>query len=250
MIKKIFKSLLYIVVTFLIFLPLYSKYLPIKITCNYSTKITGQSMDPILKSGTTISLTRCFKEPDLKEGTIVLFSEGSSLRLGIIRHILKAQNIIYKISDEKTLYNYHDLIITEIKAITNNISTTASAYKTNQNISDFTIKPNEYLKDFYLAKIPKDNDIDKSIPEKTESFSIEKDKFCYSIFPKKDLFDIDIEIINIDTSSKFSLGTNIVFTAATKPNINCDNLTIKSGKYQIDFLLKHQLLVSKTFTVF
>lgn len=207
-------------------------------------------MDPILKSGTNINLTRCFKEIDLKEGTIVLFSDGSSLRLGIIRHILKTQNIIYKISDEKTITNYHDLIITEIKAITNEISTANSVYKTNLNTNDFTLKPNEYLKDFYLAKIPKNNDIDKSIPEKTESFSIEKDKFCYSIFPKKDLYGIDIEIINLDTSERISLRTNIVFTVAAKPNINCDNINIKPGKYRTDYFLKHQLLVSKTFTVY
>jgi len=43
------------------------------VICNFSTKISGESMNPIITSGTSVDLNRCFKENDLTQNTIVLY---------------------------------------------------------------------------------------------------------------------------------------------------------------------------------
>jgi acetylornithine deacetylase/succinyl-diaminopimelate desuccinylase-like protein len=112
------------------------------------------------------------------------------------------------------------------------------------------------ITDFYLAKIPKGTGIETATVERTASFFREKDKFCFVIAPKKNLIGVELEISNTKTGEKVSLGKDIIFTAGSKPNINCLDfgssqgmLNLDPGTYQYRFLMNHQALADIQFEV-
>jgi hypothetical protein len=220
-----------------------------KYLCTYTAQISGQSMSPLLATGSSLSLDRCFNENDLREGTVVLFEDGSSARVGIIRHILSLENRIYKISDEKAPTLYHDKVLEEIVAISNDIETSQSVYVSEGDEDKFILSADEYLSELYLAKIPKGSGLENSEIEKTQTFNLKEDKFCYGIKPKVDMYGVSIEILNIETGSTIIKGENIVFNPSSSVNINCQEFgddmgmfDIKAGKYQFRLLLNHQII--------
>ncbi len=269
-IKKTAKYLLISIVLLVLVAPYWIKLVPTqyfssllgktklvdKYLCNYSTKVSGESMNQIIPPGTSIDLTRCFDVQNLTEGTVVLYQDNSNLRLGIIRHILPLAPIVYKISDEKAPEVLHDIIKSEIVAITHDIDVSGSQYKAKQDIESFILKSGEYLTELYLAKISKGAGIETSTLEKTTIFSLEKDKFCVVIIPKVNLTNVGIVILNTETQDVILSENGIVFNTSTKPNINCIDfgsgqglLSLKKGNYQYRFLLNHQILQDIQFKV-
>lgn len=273
-IKKLAKYLLAIIlvnVLILIFsFPVWIKAIPNKyislltgkvavvdnLVCTFSTQISGESMNPLIAPGGSLELNRCFEEEDLAEGTIVLFKDDSDSRFGIIRHVLPLDQVVYKVSDEKAPELLRDVIKEEIIAINKSVDVSKSKYQAEQKTESFILDSSEFLIDFYLAKIPKGTGIETASLEKTTSFSREEDKFCFVIVPKKNLIGVELEISNTKTGEKVSLGKDIIFTAGSKPNINCLDfgssqgmLNLDPGAYQYRFLMNHQTLADIQFEV-
>lgn len=228
-----------------------------KYLCNFSTRVHGESMSPVVSPGTSILLSRCFEKEDLTESSVVLFNDGSNARLGIIRHILPTNPIVYKVSDEKAPKLFHDVVESEIVGVTHNVDISSSTYKPEKReLESFILKSDKYLSELYLAKIPKGIGIEASTLEKTMVFSTDKDKFCSVIVPKTSLTAVTLEVSDLQTQNTKSLGDNAVFNVSTKPNINCMEfgsgpgmLDLKQGKYSYRFLLNHQVLEEIQFEV-
>ncbi len=269
-ISNLAKSLLFIFIFILLTLPLWLRHLPNnlispligksaltdKFLCQYQIKISGQSMNPLITPGTDIILNRCFNQTDLAIGTIALFNQGQTPHLGIIRHILPLEPIVYKISDEKAPQLLHDCIYGDIIAITNQINTDNSIYRSEKDIQSFIIDSKEFVSDLYLAKIPKGTGIEMSTPQNTTTFSIAKDKFCYVVYPKQKLSNVDTQIIDSSTQQIITQSNSLVFDLNLIPNINCDDfgdakydLNLKPGSYQWRFYLNHQVLADIRFDV-
>jgi len=267
---SLLKSLLFIFLILLLASPLWFRLIPNhlispltgksaltdKYICSYPLHISGQSMDPLVAPGTDITLDRCFKDSDLKIGTIVLFNQGQTPHLGIVRHILPLEPIVYKISDEKAPQLLHDVIVGDIIAITNQINTDNSIYRSEKDIQSFIIDSNDFISDIYLAKIPKGTGIEMSTPQKTTTFLTAEDKFCYVVYPKKKLSNIDTQIIDSSTQKIITQSNGLVFDLNLIPNINCDDfgdgkydLNLKLGSYQWRFYLNHQVLADIHFKV-
>jgi len=269
-IKKITKYLFISIVILVLVSPYWMKFVPTKYfagllgktqlvdkyLCNYSIKVGGQSMNPLIPAGTSVNLTRCFEEQNLIVGAVVLYQDNSNLRFSIIRHVLPTNPIVYKISDEKAPELLHDIVQSEIRGITHDIDVGKSSYKGGQDAESFILKSDEYLTELYLAKIPKGAGIETSTLEKVTTFSLVKDKFCSMIVPKINLTGVEIEVLDAKTQNTISLGKNIVFNTNAKPNINCMDfgsglgmLNLKPGKYYYRFFLNHQILKNIQFEV-
>lgn len=227
-----------------------------KYLCSYPLHISGQSMNPLVTPGTDITLNRCFNQTDLAVGTIVLFNQGQTPHLGIIRHILPLEPLVYKISDEKAPQLLHDCIYEDIIAITNQINTDNSTYRPSQDTQSFIIDSKEFVSDIYLAKMPKGTGIEMSTPQKTTTFSTVEDKFCSVVYPKKKLSNIDTQIIDSSTQQIISQSSGLIFDLNLIPNINClefgnskYDLNLKPGSYQWRFYLNHQILADIHFKV-
>jgi len=232
-------------------LPAIDKYL-----CWYSVKVTGDSMSPIIASGSSIELNRCFDESDLSEGTVVLFGKKSDYHLGIIRHIVLLDPTVYKISNERPNERLQDVVVEEIKAVNNKIDTSRSIYQPQVNPETFILNPEEYVKELYLGKIPKGYGVEITKVKKTNIFSKNKDKFCMVVIPKKELAFVDVEIIDANTKEIVFFHKDIVFAVRSKPNTNCQDFGIKTGMlnlneghYRYRFLLNHQALADILFIV-
>lgn len=269
-IRILFKNLLVLIVLLVLASPLWLKFLPSKyfnifvnkslvinkLVCNFSTKISGESMDPIIAPGTAVKLNRCFDQKDLTENTVIIYKDNSILRFGIIRHILLLDPIVYKISDEKSPDNLRDIVKENIVGITHDFDLSKTKYQFKAKTESFILFSNEFLSDFYLAKIPKGMGIEMTTPEKTTIFSIQKDKFCSVIFPKKKLFGVDSEIIDDKTQKIIPLGKEGIFDLQPNPNINCSEfgssqgmLNLKKGNYHYRLLINHQVLQNIPFIV-
>lgn len=227
-----------------------------KLVCNTSTKISGQSMSPLIKPGSSVDVNRCFEADNLAEGTVVLFNNNQSLRIGIIRHLLPLDPIIYKVSDEKAPELLHDVVKEEITGIIKNIDTSQSKYQTKQDPGSFILDADEFLTDLYLGKIPRGYGIEMATVEKTNIFFKDKDKFCSVFIPKKELRFVDIEIVDDTTQSVVSSSKNIIFGVRPQPNIDCQDFGSGQGMFNLDpgsyhyrFLLNHQVLKDIPFMV-
>jgi len=227
-----------------------------KLLCNFSTKVSGESMNPVITPGTSVGLTRCFAEKDLSQNTVVLYRDGSSLRFGIIRHILSLNPVVYKISDEKAPELLHDIIKEEIVAITHDINVGKSKYQAKQSAESFILSPDDFLSDFYLAKIPKSMGLETATVEKTSLFKSRQDKFCFVILPKKKLTAVASEIVNEETKDAIAQSKDMIFNANPKPNINCQDfgpgpgmLNLDKGSYHYRLLMNHQVLKDVPFTL-
>jgi len=269
-INIIVKNLLILILILLILSPLWIKLVPAKYIsvltgksqladkylCNYSTKVGGESMNPLIAPGSSIAVNRCFEEKDLTEGTVILFNDGANLRFGVIRHILSLDPVVYKVSDEKAPELFHDVVKEEIAGVNKSIDSSGTKYKVKEEAGSFILNANEFFTDLYLAKIPRGMGIEISTVEKTTSFFRQEDKFCSVIIPKKKLTAVDTEIINAETQNKISLGNNIVFNIESKPNTNCMEfgsgpgmLNLDLGTYRYRFLVNHQALADIQFEV-
>lgn len=269
-IKKLIRYLLIALLILILASPLWFKAVPAKyisfltgrsavvdsVVCNFSTRVGGESMNPLVSPGTLLEMNRCFEKEDLTEGTVILFNDDSSLRLGIIRHVLPLDPVVYKVSDEKAAERLHDVTKEEITAITKSVDTGKSGYQPKQETESFILDSSEFLTDFYLAKIPRGAGIENSTVEKATSFSLNEDKFCSVIVPRKNLTAVSTEIINIRAQKTIPLGRSIIFNASSKPNINCMDfgsgqgmLNLDPGIYRYRFLMNHQVLEDIQFEV-
>ncbi|MDD4938415.1 MAG: hypothetical protein PHX34_05440 [Candidatus Shapirobacteria bacterium] len=269
-IKKLLKYLLLLIILLALTSSLWIKVVPQKylspfvgkfpvvdnVICNFSTKISGESMNPIITPGTSVNLNRCFKENDLNQDTVVLYLDNSNFRFGIIRHVLTLNPPVYKISDEKAPELLHDIIKEEIIGVTHNIDVSKTKYKTKQETESFILNADEYLFNLYLGKIPKGYGIEMAEVEKTSQFIKDKDKFCSVISPKKNLLHVDTEIIDSKTNKVVTSAKDIILNINSKPNIDCTDfgsdqgmLNLESGNYQYRFLLNHQVLKDISFTI-
>lgn len=267
------KFLLYSLISLFIVictLPLWIKFVPTKyvtlltgkldvvdsVVCNFSVKVVGESMNPLIAPGSTVKVDRCFGEENLNEGTVIMFDDGSNSRFGIIRHVLALDPVVYKVSDEKASDLLHDVIKAEVIGIASDIDVSDSKYQAKQGVEEFILDADEFLSDFYLASIPRGMGIESSVMKEGTVFSRNEDKFCYVILPKKDLRNIDTEIIDVKTQEIFPQGTGIVFDASITPNINCKEFGIGIGKLDLDtgvyryrLLMDHQVLADVRFEV-
>lgn len=269
-INKIIRLFLVLIFVALVFSPFWIKLVPIKslsgllgkvqvvdkFLCSYSIKASGESMNPIIPAGEKVNLTRCFEEKDLTEGTIVLFNDGENLRFGLIRHVLPLAPIVYIVSNEKFPQGLRSVVKSEIIAIASGVDTKKTKYEKEQDAQSFILKPDEFISELYLAKIPKGQGIETSRLEKANTFSLQKDKFCFFIIPKVKMTTVEIEIQNAASQNITSLGENIVFEKSEKPNINCQDfgsgkgmLNLKQGDYYFRFLLDHQVLENLEFGI-
>ncbi|MGD9129244.1 MAG: hypothetical protein PVJ09_02040 [Candidatus Woesebacteria bacterium] len=269
-IKKLAKYLFCLLILFILLSPLWIKMVPLnylssltgktsvfdKYLCNYSVQVHGDSMAPIISEGSFIGLDRCFIETELTEGTVVLFGKGSNLHLGIIRHVLHLNPVVYKVSNERPHERLQDIIKEEIVAINKDIDTSASNYQAKQSEESFILDPSEFLSDLYLGKIPKGYGVEMAELEKTTLFFREKDKFCSVIVPKKDLVSVDIEIVDTKTQNAVVSNTAVIFNVRPNPNINCMDfgsgqgmLNLNPGNYRYRFLVNHQVLRDIQFSV-
>ncbi len=269
-IKKLAKYWLSTLLILIFVSPLWIKVIPSKyfslltgksavidsVVCNFSTTVGGESMNPLIAPGSSVEISRCFKDEDLTAGTVVLFNDGAHLRFGIIRHILPLNPVVYKVSDEKASGLLHDVIKEEITGIAQSIDTSQSKYQAESKTESFILNANEFLTDLYLAKIPRGRGIEISTVEKTTSFYRQEDKFCAVIVPKKNLTKVDIEIIDTKTQKIISQGSDIVFQVSSKPNIGCEDfgsgrgmLSLDPGSYRYRFLINHQVLADIQFEV-
>ena len=272
MIGKLVKGIVIVLILVVLSSPFWirivpSKYIPAwigntpvdKLLCNYSVNTGGESLKPLVKPG-SLNFSRCIEESDLVEGGVVLFSDTSGTHLGIIRYVLPLDPIIYKVSDEISPDMFHDLVKEEIVGVNNDIDTSLTKYKTEQEAESFVLDPNDFLTDFYIGRIPRGSGIEMSTVEKTASFSRQEDKFCTVIFPKKLLVGVDTEIVNTKTGEVANLGTNSVLDTNLVPNIGCsifsldgstgpETLNLEPGTYLYKFMLKHQVLESVQFEV-
>lgn len=270
LVSSLIKSILFIFLILLISSPLWLKHLPSnlispligksaltdKYLCSYPLHISGQSMNPLIIPGTVITLNRCFKDSDLRQGTIVLYNQGQTPHLGIIRHILPLEPVVYKISDEKAPQLLQDCIDKDIIAITNQINTDNSIYRPGKDSLSFIINFQDFISELYLAKIPKGTGIEMSTPENTTTFSIAEDKFCSVIYPKQKLTNVDTQIIDSQTQQIITESNGLIFDLNRIPNINClefgnskYDLDLKPGSYQYQFFLNHQKLADIHFKV-
>lgn len=227
-----------------------------KLVCDFSTKVSGESIIPIIAPGTSVDLTRCFKENDLTQNTLVLYFDNSNLRFGIIRHILTLNPVVYKVSDEKAPELLHDIIKEEIAGITHNVDVSKTKYQAKKETESFILSSDDFLSDFYLAKIPKGMGLETATVEKTSTFNSQQDKFCFVILPKKNLIGVDGEIVNSETQSTITLGKDMVFNTNLKPNINCMDfgsgqgmLNLEKGNNRYRLLMNHQVLKDIPFTL-
>lgn len=269
-IKKLFKYLFIIVVLLILSFPFWISKVPLQhlsflvgksqiadnYLCKYPIQVSGDSMSPVISQGSSIELNRCFDENDLSEGMVVLFGKDSEYHLGIIRHILPLDPIIYKISSERANERLQDIIKEEIVAISKDIDTSNSSYQLEESLESLILDPKEYVSDLYLGKIPRGYGEEMAEVEGTSTFSKDKDKFCMVVMPKKELAFVDIEIINTQNKETVVSNKNIVFNVQPKPNINCQDfgneqgmLSLSPGSYRYRFLLNHQALADIPFTV-
>lgn len=268
--KKLIKYLLIVSVLFLILSPFWVKLVPMKYLssligrttfvdnylCNYSINVASDSMAPLIAPGSSVGLNRCFEKKDLTVGTIVLFGKNSDLHLGVIRHVLNLDPVIYKISNERPKERLQDMIGEEIVAINKEIDTSGSKYKLDQPEESLILDPNEYLSDFYLGKIPRGFGEEMAEVERTNVFKRDTDKFCMVVVPKKELAFVDIETIDVNTQNIMTSSSNVVFNVRSKPNVNCSDfgsesgmLDLAPGTYRYRFLLNHQVLADMQFEV-
>lgn len=269
-ISKVGRSLLVLVIIGLLASPLWIKFLPNeallpiinnipgteKVLCQYPVNVSGESMSPIVQPGSNLVFDRCYDLSELNEGLLILFKDDSSLRLGIIRHILPTEPPIFKVSGEKSPDRLQDITTTNIVAIEPSIDTSKTKYQAKQDPQTFVIHPDEYLNDLYLAKIPKSSGIENSNLEQTTQFLIDTDKFCFVVEPIKTINEVRLEISDVDSEQIILLGENIIFTTDPQTNINCLDfgknqgmINLDSGKYSFNFFSNHQLLQSIIFEV-
>lgn len=226
------------------------------VVCNFSINVAGESMKPLINPGSSVETNRCFADTDLVEGTVVLFRDDQKQRLGIIRHVLPLDPVIYNVSDEKAPELLHDVIKEEITGIVKGVDGSKSNYQSDQNTESLILNADEFLSDLYVGRIPRGYGVEMAEVEKTTQFTKEKDKFCSVIIPKKELVSVDIEIVNAETKEVVRSSKNIIFNVRSEPNVNCEDfgsgsgmLNLKSGTYQYRFLMKHQVLADVQFEV-
>lgn len=273
--KKIIQSLLIILLIILLTLPFWINLVPVNCfsfligrfdfidnqLCQFSTQIKGEAMAPLIKPNSSVKFDRCFQTKDLNKGTVVLYQDGSTLHVGIIRHVVPSTPIVYKLSNERESDSLQDATETQIKGINKEIDTSSSAYQSVQEAENFVLKSSEYLRDIYLGRIPKGSGIENSDVQKTNQFSSRHDKFCFVISPKKRLAGVDLEIVSNRTQNKIVLGEEVIFGLDPDPNINCfdlaatgssthSSLGLEEGSYQFRFILNHQLLESLDFQIY
>lgn len=269
-IKTLAKSLSIALLILILTSPVWIKTIPTKnisfligrssvidnLLCHFSNKVSGKALDSLVTSGSLITMNRCFKPEDLVVGTLIIFHDNSAPRFGIIRHLIPLDPIVYKVSDEKAPELLHDVVKEEIIGITNNIDISQSKYQAKNRVESFILDSTEFLKDLYLAKIPRSMGLEMATVGKTNNFNNQQDKFCIVIFPRKKLTGVNSEIINQQTKSIISLGKDIVFDTAPSPNINCSEfgsgqgmLNLSPGNYQYRFLVNHQVLFTIPFEI-
>ncbi len=227
-----------------------------KYLCQYSIQVSGDSMAPVVVQGSSIELDRCFDESDLSEGMVVLFGKDEEYHLGIIRHILPLDPIIYKISNERPNERLQDIVREEIVAISKDIDTSNSSYQPKESFDSLILDPKEYVSDLYLGKIPRGYGEEMAEVEKTSIFLRAEDKFCMVVMPKKELAFVDTEIVDAQTKETVISNKKIIFNVRPSPNTNCQDfgegqgmLDLSPGSYRYRFLLNHQALADIPFTV-
>ena len=227
-----------------------------KFVCEFTSEVRGNSMSPLITTGSLLKFNRCFDESDLTEGTMVVIEDNSNSRFGIIRHLLPLDPTVYKVSDEKAPQLLHDVTKEEIIAVNKNLDTSTSVYQPGQENESFILNANDFLSDFYLAKIPRGMGIETSTVKKTILFSRQNDKFCFVIVPHKKLTSVGIEIIDTKAQRTVFQAKNIVFDTNPIPNINCQEfgsgqgmLNLDPGIYRYRFLVSHQALTDIQFEV-
>jgi len=69
------------------------------IKCVYSISVSGQAMEPAIKSGTRLMLSKCFKDKqNMAVGAIVVFTDSGVTKVGRIKEkVVLQEGVFYKI---------------------------------------------------------------------------------------------------------------------------------------------------------
>jgi hypothetical protein len=127
--KKIKNIIIYSLVSLIILLVLLYKFLPAHIIfntigkdnivssvlCAVPVKVSGESMEPFLKSDKRINLTKCFEPDEIKENTVVMFRDDSVNRLAVIKNI--NEDTIQLFQPNRINRKINDITIEDIIAI-------------------------------------------------------------------------------------------------------------------------------------
>lgn len=71
---------------------------PIKgIVCSYPVRVSGQSMEPLLKANSLVVFNKCISKTknDLATGTVIVFSQDGPMRIMVVREKLEGESGIY-----------------------------------------------------------------------------------------------------------------------------------------------------------
>jgi hypothetical protein len=270
-VKFLLRSLAVLIVLLLLTSPLWIKKVPIenvrfligyidavdKYLCEYTIPASGQSMDPIIPIGSPITLDQCFTQEEVGVGTVVLFKEGTDIRLGIVRLILPLEPKVYKISNEINYGQLKDKILSDIVAINNEVDTSQTKYVETNSVDAYLLDPSTIFEYFYLTAVPIGVGIENAEILPTTVFDSKKDKFCTVIKPLQSASNISTDIMNLDTMEVTTLTSNSILLFKATPNIGCrefgtnlGQVDLRAGRYTVRLSKDYQVLVSIEFQVY
>lgn len=216
--------------------------------CSYPIKVSGDSMSPILQGGQTISSNKCFEKNELDSGVVILYRDNKDIRLGIIRDIQNLGRLVYKVSNERDLNKLQDVLPDDVVAIYE-IDTSQTKYGTSNDTVVAEVDFEDYMTNAYLGTIPKGMGIETSTVQQSQQIDLSKDKFCFVLYPVKELRNVDIVIYEEQTTDTvFSIEDAIL---PIGENVNCDDGAIKldQGKYEFKIFVNNILIKSIEFEI-
>lgn len=213
--------------------------------CKFNTKAGSDSMSPFLKQNETYQFDKCFKPNELKEGLIATYNANGTTRIGIIRTIINnGVEDIYRISNERDNTNVNSVLSTDIYGVYQ-ADTSTSKY-TPEQARDYT-ENKDFFNQVNLAKIPLSGDVDKDLPEKTNSFSKKQDKFCLVTDSKKQILGYGFVIQNKDSKKIIARADDQILKSGR--NIDCNPIDLPAGKYTIIGTQNHNQIYQFDFSV-
>ena len=86
--------------------------------CNYPVKVSGDSMNPLLKNGETINFNKCFEAETLQVADVIIHDAGNVMKIGVVREIIEGESgRYYKISPEGRQGDISDVFPDKVVAI-------------------------------------------------------------------------------------------------------------------------------------
>lgn len=197
--------------------------------CKFNTKVGSDSMNPFLQQNQTYEFNKCFQPSELKSGLIVTYNAKGTTRIGIIREIISnGIEDVYRISNERDYTNVNPVLLAGIYGIyKTDVSTSKYIKEQARDYSD----NKDIFNQIYLAKIPLNGDVDKNLPERTNSFNKKQDKFCIVSDNKEQFYGYGFVIQNKDSKKVLARVEDQILKSGQ--NVDCNPIDLPSGEYTI-----------------